>query len=361
VRGAAARRRVDLARPRAGAPAVSLRSRASVRRRPTSRDRCRWRRRLSRRRAGRGDGDVRGLGPVLGEERHDRDSRRLLGDADSSRLDRRFAPCGRRGGSADRFDRAKRRGGGRPALRPSGTAPDCAGPGIPGSALAAPGSPRRVGAPACAAGRARSCPDDGARRGCGAWSCTRAAGGGRRAGSGRRDRARPRGRCGACVAGCAGRRLCSGALAAAGRALGGGCRDPEGRRSPSRGNRRGDVRARCGTPLLRRRAGRGPRPARCPRTSSLHRPSRARRGCARARGTRAPSGAAPPGVPPSGLGPSADPADTAPSSEESLRPARVGARVRAPTRPSARLHTTDAGPGRFRGARLRFDRHPAFR
>ena len=72
----------------AGPAAVRLRSGASVRGRPASRHRRRRRRRVAGRRSGLRDRDLRRLGPVLGEERDDRDARRLLGHAHPPRLDR---------------------------------------------------------------------------------------------------------------------------------------------------------------------------------------------------------------------------------------------------------------------------------
>ncbi len=105
-------------------------------------------------RAGRGNGHVRGIGPVLGEERHDRDGRRLLGDAHAPRLDHgRQGRRGRRGGSARR-DRPERRRRGRTALRAPGHPADRAGAGLSRPAVVPSRPSHRTGTGGDAAPRA---------------------------------------------------------------------------------------------------------------------------------------------------------------------------------------------------------------
>jgi hypothetical protein len=123
--------RVELADGRSCPAAVCLRSGASVRRRATPRDRRRRGSGREGRGAGGRDGDVRGHGALLGQERHDRDPRRLRRHAHPPRLDRGCQGRGGGRGRRDRDGRAERRPRGERALRPSRRPARRAGPGLP--------------------------------------------------------------------------------------------------------------------------------------------------------------------------------------------------------------------------------------
>lgn len=149
-------KRLDVARRGSRAPAVPVRPFASVRRRAAPRYRSRRFRGLARARARGGDGELRRHGPVLGEERHHRDARRVLGHAHASRLDQRGREHRRRRRQPRRHDRPEQRRRGLAALHPSRCAPDRAGSGVSGSSDAAAAAGR------CSAGRACARPDPSA-------------------------------------------------------------------------------------------------------------------------------------------------------------------------------------------------------
>ena len=142
-------------RPRS--PAVRVRLFASVRGGPAPGSRCRWCGGLAGALARGGNGQLRRHGPVVGEERHHRDGRRLLGHAHASRLDHRRQERGRRRGRARGHDRAERRRRGPAAVRPSRRARDRAGAGVPGSAESAARARHRAGGRSCARPEPCSC------------------------------------------------------------------------------------------------------------------------------------------------------------------------------------------------------------
>ncbi len=148
-------KRLDVARRWSRAPAVPVRPFASVRRGAAPRYRSRRCRRLTRARARGGNGELRRHGPVLGEERHDRDARRVLRHAHASRLDQRGQERGGGRRWPRRHDRRERRRRGPAALRPSRRALDRAGAGVSGSLDPAAAAWR-------CAGRACARPDPGA-------------------------------------------------------------------------------------------------------------------------------------------------------------------------------------------------------
>ena len=148
--------RLGLARGRARADGVLVRSRAPVRRRPASRNRHRGRNRGSGRGARLGDDLLRRQRPGRRQDRHDPNARRLLGDARPPRLLRSAARGGRRRGGNRRHCRAERRPRARRPLRVSRNPKDRRGAGIPRPAALPPCLGLRFGRAARRCRRRRS-------------------------------------------------------------------------------------------------------------------------------------------------------------------------------------------------------------
>jgi hypothetical protein len=167
--------RLELASRGSRASALRVRTGASIRGRSAPRHRRRRRRGRCRCCAGLGNRDLCRHRPVVGEERHDRNTGWVFGDADSSRHDRCDQERSRRGRGGRRHGRTERRRRGRSTVRPPGRTPDRAGAGL--SRSAEPAARARGGTAAGARARTQLSADAGsgcsgrprARAGGGAW------------------------------------------------------------------------------------------------------------------------------------------------------------------------------------------------